>query len=204
MTLKIFNSSDLPVIDYRYLIPMQGNLKDLNDKNFEKLKSSFQKFGFRVPFFVWFPNKNESVLVSSGEAVEVIKGQPYIIDGHQRQRVLKQIDAQPYLLPYIQVHAENYKEAKRILLTVTSQYGSMTYDGLDEFTFDLESDFVMNFTMFDGLPLLYNEDDESEEKETKDKPVKTIFEVVCIDYDSAEPFIKLADENGMKYTIKTK
>ena len=39
----------------------QGNLKKLKDDEYQKLKSSIIKYGFRFPVFVWKSNINNSL-----------------------------------------------------------------------------------------------------------------------------------------------
>ena len=58
-------------IDLAKLTPLQGELKELSDVNFEKLKQSILKHGITFPFFVWQSD-----------------GENYILDGTQRDRVL--------------------------------------------------------------------------------------------------------------------
>jgi hypothetical protein len=58
-------------LDLHKLTPMQGDLKELSQINFNKLKQSILRHGITFPFFVW----------QSG-------GENYILDGTQRDRVL--------------------------------------------------------------------------------------------------------------------
>ena len=53
------------------LTPLQGDLKELPQANFQKLKQSIVRHGITFPFFVW---QND--------------GKNYILDGTQRDRVL--------------------------------------------------------------------------------------------------------------------
>lgn len=114
------NPTNLPLIDYRKLQPFQDNLKDLDEANYAKLLASLNKYGFFVPAYVWFD-----------------QGIPYIIDSHQRHRVLMheeiQFENSGFEIPYIEIAAANAKEAKEKVLLVSSQYGTITPDGLDEF-----------------------------------------------------------------------
>ena len=112
---------ELPTIDYRTLKDFQGNLKDLTEKHYNKLKKSLGK-QFDFPFFVWKDAENNH----------------WIFDGHQRHRVLSKELATPYELPCIFIDAKDEKEAKKKLLALNSQYGTMTKEGFDEFTFDFE------------------------------------------------------------------
>jgi hypothetical protein len=122
MNLKISPTlSSLEKVDYRTLKDFQGNLKELSEKHYNKLKKSIEK-QFDFPFFVWKDSKNVC----------------WIFDGHQRHRVLTKEAATPYELPCVFIDAKNQKEAKKKLLALNSQYGTMTKEGFDEFTFDFE------------------------------------------------------------------
>lgn len=163
MNLKVHNANNLPLTDYRELIPLQGRLKDLDNKRYNKLKKSLNRFGFIVPFFVWIPNKDETVIID-GETV-VLKAKSHCtIDGHQRDLVLKMERAQPYQLPYLEIEAKNFKEAKEKILVISSQYGKTTQEGLDAFSFDLDDDFILETTEFDSL-FQYNLPQEEEEQD---------------------------------------
>ena len=101
------------------LTPLQGDLKALSDANFEKLKRSILKHGITFPFFVW---QND--------------GTNYILDGTQRDRVLKRMSDEGYeipLLPCALIQAKDRKEAAEKILLISSNYGKMTEESLDEF-----------------------------------------------------------------------
>ncbi len=98
---------------------MQGSLKDLSDDNYERLKKSILKYGFSFPMFVWKDKKTN-----------------YIVDAHQRKKVLKRLEAEGYeipALPTVFINAKDKKEAKEKLLQLNSNYGKITQDGLYEF-----------------------------------------------------------------------
>lgn len=141
MEIKIHNPNGLPVIDYRKVKPLQGNLKDLKEKNYNKLKSVLLKRGFTVPLFVWREQTN-----IDGAIVQHY----WLLDGHGRQRVMTKEDMQPYEVPYILIEADNHKDAKAQLLEITSQYQTITQEGFDEFTDEL-SDEDFEDVAFDAL-----------------------------------------------------
>lgn len=93
----------------------QGDLKTLSDKNAEKLEKSIRKYGFTAPFFVW-------------------KGK--ILDGHQRKKVLrKRFRPEEYPekgFPVVYIDAGSEKEAREKLLHISSQYGEVDLDELNE------------------------------------------------------------------------
>lgn len=142
-------TSDLPTIDYRTVTPLQGDLKDLSEKNFEKLKRVLEKRGFDIPLFIW---KHD--------------GENYILDGHQRVRVAEKIGLEPVEVPYIEITAKNEKEAKKRVLEISSQYGTITQEGYDEFTADLPEAELLDTVHFDTLSYLRND----EEVEEQDSP----------------------------------
>lgn len=103
------------------LTPLQGRLKDLTKDNFIKLKTSLLDHGFAFPFFVW---RNE--------------GKNYILDGHQRDHVLNELKSEPDIklpekYPVAYIDAINKTEAAKLLLLASSQYGTITNEGLYEF-----------------------------------------------------------------------
>ena len=111
---------------------LQGNLKDLTELNFNKLKLSILKYGFIAPLFAFKDNK----------------GKLFIMDAHQRVRVLKHLrDVDEYIvpqLPYNLIDAKNKREAKEMLLAINSRYGKMTAEGLYEFSNEPNYEIDMN------------------------------------------------------------
>jgi hypothetical protein len=106
---------------YQKLIPtetlqnFQGNLKELSEKNYDKLKRLILKRGFRFPVFVW----RESIL-----------------DGHQRLFVVSKLIDSGYHFPEcpcVEIEAESETEAAEMLLELNSSYGKITPEGLYEF-----------------------------------------------------------------------
>jgi len=114
-------------LDLANLTPLQGDLKELTGVNFEKLKQSILKHGITFPFFVWqSEDKN------------------YILDGTQRDRVLKRMAEEGYevpALPCALIQAKNRKEAAEKILLISSQYGRVTDEGLYEFLSTNDLDF---------------------------------------------------------------
>lgn len=109
----------LPTIDFEKLEPLQGALKSLSDKNFERLKKSILERGFFVPVFIWNNGKK-----------------PRLIDGHQRIRVLQSLKDQGYTIPkipYVAIKARTEKEAKEKILAISSAFGKIERQGLYEF-----------------------------------------------------------------------
>lgn len=110
------NPDNLPTIDISTIKPLQGNLKILSDDNYNRLKASIEKYGFFVPIFVW---------------------NGCMLDGHGRQKVIIG-EGWDIKVPYNNIEAYNLEDAKEKLLHITSQYQSITIDGLQEFKPDWE------------------------------------------------------------------
>lgn len=141
MNITIKNPSKLPLIDITKCQSTQGDLKDLTKKNAEKLKNSIVRQGFIAPIAVWIDKKSNIY---------------YLVDGHQRQRVFKLFNFEPRQVPYIEIPAKDINEAAEILLQISSQYGKITADGIQEFLYNykLEDIDIIGSINFDALPSL--------------------------------------------------
>ena len=144
-TLKISSAlAAFPTIDYRTLNAFQGDLKELKEVEYRKLKLNLFGDGvipqneFFVPLMVWVEPKTKK---------------PYILDGHQRINVIKSCNGEPYELPYIPIEAKNKVEAKKKLALVNSQYGRITPDGWDGFMHDVDVDWVRGMTTLEAFTL---------------------------------------------------
>src|SRR6266498_719707 len=101
------------------LKPLQGGLKELSDANFEKLKRSILKHGITFPFFIWQS-----------------EGDNYILDGTQRDRVLTRMGKDGFEIPRLPcalIQAKDKKDAAEKILLISSQYGKMTNNSLEDF-----------------------------------------------------------------------
>lgn len=129
-------------IDYRLLKPIQGNLKDLDKKNYAKLKKSFLEKGLFVPVMVW----------KDGEDFK-------ILDGHGRERLFQKEKAQfvdesgkaTFEIPCLVIEAISLKDAKEKLLIISSQYQTITQEGFDAFSVGLDEEWIGETVNFDGL-----------------------------------------------------
>jgi hypothetical protein len=137
------------------LTPFQGQLKDLDDARYAKLKASILAEGFMAPVFVW---------------------QDKILDGHQRTTVMAREgwDVEGGV-PVVEIEAASEAEAARKLLKLTSAYGKPTTEGVFDFmqTHDLGlGDFAdVDLPDFDedALAVLFGEGGD-EEPPTDDVP----------------------------------
>ena len=137
---------NLPFYQLGDLLELQGDLKDLTERNAAKLRRSIAKHGLFVPFFVW-PAQD---------------GNKYILDGHQRKRTLVKDGHGALPVPCVLVHADTLQEAKEKLLVISSQYGKITQDGYDEFTFDLPD--IGDIVNFDALSFEFGADEDEPEQ----------------------------------------
>lgn len=149
--IKAHNPNNLPTIDYRDLIELQPNsFKDLSEKNFDKLSNSFNVHGFITPYFVWKD-----------------KGKYFILDGHQRSRVLSTLEPNGLEVPYILIEAKNKQEAAKKLLAIDSRYGKRTAEGEQEFLdiFEIEQGYIEDVAV---LEFEFEEAEEEIEAEEDD------------------------------------
>lgn len=133
----------------------QGNLKERNDADFEKIERSIKKHGFSFPFFIWKKGKIN-----------------YCLDGHGRLGALNRLVASGEKLPplpVVYVQCKDEAEAKEILLKLNSQYGHMTADSVREFLGDLKIDFE-DLALPDGFLDLSTEQAMKDTKGDDDAP----------------------------------
>lgn len=110
------------------LVPFQGNLKKRTEEDLKELEESITNHGLLMPFAVW---KHE--------------GKNYLLDGHGRREVLLRmaVNGTPEVLstewPCVYVEAATEDDAKKALLTITSQYGKLTKAGVKQFTASIPS-----------------------------------------------------------------
>lgn len=122
------------------LTEFQGNLKDLDAANFAKLRKTITRKGFAFPVSVW----------------SAPDGHNYILDGHQRVRVVTTLKAEGWEIPDLpcnRTFANTVEEAKEILLAGAGQYGIVSDQGLYELIMQSELDFstVREETNFFGV-----------------------------------------------------
>lgn len=145
-------------LDIGEMTEFQGDFKALTRENYNKLKKTILDLGFSDPINVWVSDDKN-----------------YILDGHQRKLVLTGLRAEGYLVPKIPVnyvYAENIQEAKKKVLTFSSNYGQITEESLSDFMIDagIDADFLNTdvvlpevnldyFSMEDDQAGLTNEDD---------------------------------------------
>lgn len=121
-TKHYFNYKDLKIIQ-------DGDtpLKELSSENYKKLKASVLEFGIISPIHVY--RNTEGVLCC--------------IDGSQRVKTYEAMENEGYtipLVPVVIIEAATEREARKMLLTLVSQYGKLTDEGLYEYVVKNEID----------------------------------------------------------------
>lgn len=162
--------AQLPTINSSQLEALQGNLKDLADDDIRKLCTAINEKGFFVPFFMW---RDEEEDIN------------YVMDGHQRLRIIQELFPGGVHVPYVPIEADDYQDAKERLLLIDSRYGKITKEGFDEYTADMVDfeDFVRDMATFEEWLDPEEADDSTPKKNSKAKAITELFvlEVSCGD-----------------------
>jgi hypothetical protein len=188
--VKVINTNKLPTAPVTEFNILQGDLKFLSKQNYKKLKNSIEKHGFYIPVYVWIDDK----------------GKKWLLDGTQRKHVLeteKWLDPIPYLI----VKAPDMQIAAERLLEITSQYGTITQEGLDEFyaKFELPEMEMAELTNFDGIFNFKVEDEKQEEldpamQELGDKEESII--TIRIAPDAVDDFLVAINDTLDQYSAR--
>lgn len=114
--IEINVDTPLPAVAWDELQQYDFNdLKDESRQNVDKLKLAILESGFSFPFFVW------------GK---------YVIDGTARKRALQALEREGYSipdLPVVALRAKDLKDARRLVLQASSQYGRISQDSFKHF-----------------------------------------------------------------------
>mgnify|MGYP001570317513 CR=1 FL=1 len=167
-------------IDLDQIYSLQGDLKSLSEEDFEKLKKSILRYGISFPIFLWQQ-----------------KDKARILDGTQRDKVLKKMREEGYKIPSLPVdliEAKDETEAKEKILLISSQYGRMT----DESFKDFLAGSMIDFPVIEGILALPQIDTGSHvdiqnnienvwEQAIQLKPPRQYVLVICDD-DNGEQF----------------
>lgn len=134
--MKVLNPNKLSTAPITEFQATQGDLKFLSKENYNKLKKNIEKHGFDIPIYVWVDED----------------GVKHLLDGHQRKHVLE-TEGWFEPIPYLVIKANDLSQAAERLLEITSQYGTITQEGVDEFiaTFELPEIEISSLTNFDGI-----------------------------------------------------
>jgi len=195
MEIKINpNLIDLPTLDYRAMEDVQGELKILDKENYERLRNTLVEQGQLAPFFIWIDPGTDKRM---------------IVDGHQRKRLFTLEKVTPVERPYILIPGANINEAKKALLAISSQYGRITQEGFDKFTFDFPKDWLNENIHFDELSKAFADQEKENKKlvqfNASEPEYVAKHEVVveCKDEADQQIIYNLITEKGYKCRILT-
>ena len=191
------------VIDFHELTEFQGGLKERTQADYDKAKKSILKYGWSFVLYYWNDGKTK-----------------WIIDGHNRVTVLKQLEKDGYFIPpipAIEVFCKDRKEAKQKLLRLNSTYGHLTKESVLEFAEDIDLNFdeialpdsVIDFTDQSGEIAETEGDDEAPEVDEKSEPVSKRGEMyelgnsilMCGDSTDAEDVARLTQNKKVKLVL---
>lgn len=143
-----------------------NDLKDPKTREVGKLKQSILENGFIAPFFIWRNAKKN-----------------YVIDGAGRKLALEMLEYEGHSiddLPVAFIDAQNLKEAKKMVLAVSSSYGDVTEESWLTFTNDVEfDDEEITFIDIDGFDPSTLRADLPETEPKERKKAKTEFIKTC-------------------------
>lgn len=117
-TIRIAVKGVTEFIDIEDLSEFQEDLKTATDEELAKLRGEILENGFTCPFAIWHNG-----------------GKNWILDGHQRKKVLTLLREEGYeipKMPVVNIVAKTRKIANRILGGMVSQYGKVTAQGAME------------------------------------------------------------------------
>ncbi len=158
-----------------YFTDFQGKMKTRTEKNIIQLLRSFRDYGFSFPFFYW---KSENTR--------------YTLDGHGRLlalQIFRQLGGRLPLFPSCPVKAKSEDEAKQKLLRLNSKYGTIDFEGLEEFVDGLDINIDdLNLPDINIEDILIDDPEEEEEPEVQEKPEKTFVQIGEIS-ESVSPII---------------
>lgn len=102
------------------LYSLQGDLKELTDEAYSKLRSEIVNTGFAFMPHIWRDHN----------------GKHWLVDGHQRWDALNRLQTEGFKIPKVPtaiVDAKNLTEAKHRILQGISAYGKITQLGFEHF-----------------------------------------------------------------------
>jgi ParB-like chromosome segregation protein Spo0J len=134
----VINKAKLPTIPWKELKAKfePNTLKQKKDREVGDLKASILAIGFTIPMFIWLEGK-------------------YIADGAGRFLALELLEYEGYEIPdvpYVPLEAKSKKEAKRLTMAISSQYGLISPDSIGEFTLDM-NEIDLSFINIEGYNL---------------------------------------------------
>lgn len=164
-------------IDFHQLTEFQGELKERKAEDVEKAKKSILRYGWSFPFYVYKEDETN-----------------YVLDGHCRLKVLRQLEAEGYTiptLPCVYVECENAKEAKQKLLRLNSNFGRMSKKSVLEFANDIELEFEELSLPSGELDFLKKKEDEEEGTEEFTEELLEENNYLCLFFDNSIDWLQV-------------
>ena len=179
--------SKLPEIKIKDINDLQGNFKELHKDNFDKLLTEIVKYGFKYPLFI-YKDKEDGLF--------------YNLDGNQRYRVISKTWGENIELPYVLVNCKSKKEAKKQILALNSDYGTINKEGFDEMVYDFETIDFEEIKQETTLDWLLDEEDKQPQEPVK-APSDLKITITCDDDKQFYDLFKEFRDRGIKMKIKT-
>ena len=143
-------------INWKSLIDIQGDVKQITPESMEKMIKSLEKNGFCDPFIFWKnPASDEKICLAGNQRLKALK---------EMENAGKKIPAK---LPGIPIPAKSEKQARKILLSLASTFGEVQQDELDNFIEISELDPVEIQESTNFVEILDKDPDEKAEKPIK-------------------------------------
>jgi len=111
-------------VDIDDLIPLQGDLKELSEVNYQKYKNSILKHGFSEPVSVWLKESNDA---------------HYILNGTQKVKTCRRMREEGFIVPLVPINLVDCKdenEAYEKILAFASQYGEISDKSFQDYCAD--------------------------------------------------------------------
>jgi len=191
--IKCKGAAEVPL---KKLLAYQGNLKSLDQTNYEKLKNEIADQGFAAPVQVWKDGKDH-----------------WIIDGHQRVRTLGMMIENGFELkdnvPITYCYPDDEDQARRMLLSMASTYGKVEGQGLYEYVIEhgISVDELSTRFSFSDLNMPYFLDEYFRERESSandgagesEKSFNIVYNMVFDDIEQQEKFFEFVSWLKKRY-----
>ena len=148
-------SKKIEQVEWKSLIDIQGDVKQISPESMEKMIKSLEKNGFCDPFIYWLNPAGEKVCLAGNQRLKAL---------HEMSQAGKKI---PKTLPAIPIKVKDEKHARKILLSLASTFGEIHEKKLESFIEVSELDPVEIEDTTNFLELEDSKDVEIDEKPKK-------------------------------------
>lgn len=199
MKIEVHNLDNHPTANFADFVPLQDDFKTRTPEQLEKLKNRIKSTGFKYDVITYISNKKYK---------EYPSGTKFILDAHGRIEALRSLSQEGYEvpeIPYTQVSAKNITEAKKEILYLNSEYGSIDAESMFVMeNLDLETDLDLSIP---ELNLEVPEEYTTQDYSAKNQEIDTdeFADTMQMKFDFSEEEFKfvqsrLADIGGSKET----